>query len=148
MVGALVAVLILAFQWYYGLIPPNHNWHAVKSVGWPYLALFLILALVSAIRTPVRLEREQAATVAHLREEILAGLPVQTTNALRYLFERQSFAQGVFSPSPPGIDAKAFDDIYFKCEQRGIVLGSRNRAGEVVYTISPAMRIILKYVLF
>jgi hypothetical protein len=42
MLGALIAILILIYQFYYGLIPHEHSWQAVKSVGWPYLILLIV----------------------------------------------------------------------------------------------------------
>jgi len=68
MIGAVLAVLILAFQWYYGFIPQDHGWQAVKSLGWPYLLLLIGLLVVSAIRAPVCVDRDRAKTISQLTE--------------------------------------------------------------------------------
>ena len=69
MIGALLAVLIFAFQWHYGFIPQNHAWQAIKSLGWPYLILFLALMLLSAIRAPVTLDRERSTSANNMTAE-------------------------------------------------------------------------------
>ncbi len=67
-IGAVLAVLILLFQWRYGLIPPHRGWQAVKSLGWPYLILLAVLMLVSACRAPAILDKESQVAQEQLRE--------------------------------------------------------------------------------
>ncbi len=69
MIGALLAILIMGFQWYYGLIPNNHGWQAMKSVGGPYLLLLIALIILSAIRAPVALDRQRRTNAINLAAE-------------------------------------------------------------------------------
>jgi len=68
-IGALLAILILAFQWYYGLIPQTHGWAEFKSIVWPYVVLLVVLTVISVIRAPVHLDRKRSAELENMDSE-------------------------------------------------------------------------------
>lgn len=74
LIGVLVAVAILFFQIHYGLIPSSLTFAAVKSVGWPYLLLILIILLTAGLKAPVDLDNQRAEEI---REQSLAAKRLQ-----------------------------------------------------------------------
>jgi hypothetical protein len=70
MLGVILALAILAFQWYYGLIPAEHGWKEIKSIGWPYVVLIGILFLLFVFRTPVELDSEAQKRINELSKKL------------------------------------------------------------------------------
>lgn len=80
MIGAILAMAILLLQIHYGVIPHALTRQAILSFAWPYLVLLVLLALISAVKTPLTLdqarEKENAGlrlSVAELKNTIECG---------------------------------------------------------------------------
>jgi hypothetical protein len=64
--GAVLAIAGLGVQYHYGLIPAEHGWKEIKSIGWPYAALVGMLVLLSFLRTVVALDSESQRKIREL----------------------------------------------------------------------------------
>src|SRR5208337_1076134 len=85
-IGAIVVILVLFFQWYYGLVPQNHGWQAIKSVGWPYLIILIVFLILSAVRAPVTLDRERRASANNMmaeKDRLQATISKERENAIK-----------------------------------------------------------------
>lgn len=66
MLGALLAIAILVLQLWFHLIPQQFTWQAVVSVALPYLLLVVGLVAVSAIRSPVAVDKKRQEQIDDL----------------------------------------------------------------------------------
>ena len=64
--GAVLAIAVLGVQYHYGLIPAEHGWKEIKSIGWPYALLVGMLVLLSFLRTIVELDSESQGKIREL----------------------------------------------------------------------------------
>jgi hypothetical protein len=87
MIGAVIAIAIFAFQYFYGMIPEDHTLLAFESLAWPYLILIITLFLFSAIRAPALLDAEAQNKIRDLAES-LASPDKQLEDHLRECLSR------------------------------------------------------------
>jgi hypothetical protein len=68
-IGAVLAILIVALQIYYGLIPSSLSVAAIKSLAWPYLFVIAVLILIAMAKAPVQLDELRRSDIASMQTD-------------------------------------------------------------------------------